>query len=213
MKKPDLVRLYEVCFPAVQNEMFMRKFATQLNGRFIRDDFVTGGKLRSVAWVLMNKEETVLHFPETYGRRVVVEMRDIWNNVLAEWTQPGYYYLNIPGVAMARLVAEIDVGGASEQEYMIALDLQDDLTITDVAIGGNEYEDSYRVVNPVTPIPPRDVAELGAGEFFSIASVIERFNPPKDPSIRPGLSYTEEATAPELEAAKIKALKKMNISY
>lgn len=65
--KPDFVKLYTYCYPAVQNEMYMREYIDDITGRFIRDDFPVDNKLHSVAWVLMHREQTVLHFPETYG--------------------------------------------------------------------------------------------------------------------------------------------------
>lgn len=67
MNKSTLIELYKYCFPAVQNEMYMRESISEMTGRFIRDDFPIDKKLHSVAWVLMNKEQSVLHFPETYG--------------------------------------------------------------------------------------------------------------------------------------------------
>lgn len=149
--------------------------------------------------------------PIHVGRKVVVEMHDIWNNLLATWTKPGYYYLNRPGVAVARIVVEIDVNASDEQDYMMALNLQDDISITDLTVGGNEYEGRLELIAPVVPIMPEDVAGLSAKEFFAIASVIVRYNPPRDTRIANAIKYTKLATALELEEARHAALKKMGI--
>lgn len=138
-------------------------------------------------------------------------MHDIWNNLLARWTTPGYYYLNRPGISVARIVAEIDVNAPDEQDYMMALNLQDDISITNLDLGGNEYEGRLELIRPVNPIMPADVKELSAKEFFAIASVVIAYNPPKDKKIIEDIRHTELATASELEAAKRTALKKMGI--
>lgn len=136
-------------------------------------------------------------------------MHDIYNKRLARWTTPGYYFLNRPGIAVARIVVEIDVNAPDEQDYMMALNLQDDISITDLTVGGNEYEGELELIAPITPIMPEDVAGLSAKQFFAIASVIVRYNPPSDKRIAGAIKYTEMATAPELEQARHIALKKM----
>ena len=204
----DFATLYAVCYPAVQNEMLMREGGGQMTGGFVRDDFPVDGKLYAIAWALMAKEHTVLHFPETYGRRAIAEMRDTWGNLLTRWTKPGYYYINRPGVAIARIEVAIDVDARSERDHMMALDVQNDFFISDLAVGGNEYEDKLALIKIPDTITMENVDELPAKQFFAIASVIVHYNPPKDKRIAQALRNTETAQPQVLEAAKQKALLK-----
>jgi hypothetical protein len=212
----DFATAFEACYPAVQNEMYMRESAGQINGRFIRDDQPWGdGWLRSVAWIIMTKEQTVLQFPETYGRKVIVTMVNLWDEPIATFSKPGYYGLSVPGEKVARLLAKIEVHPESESDWIMALDLQDTLSIVDIGVGADEYEDSQALVSTSEDLVSVDIAKMTAKEFFAIASTIVHYNPPRDKKLadklRATLRRTETARPSDLEAARIKALGRLGI--
>jgi hypothetical protein len=211
MPNPDLVELYKYCYNAVENEMYMRDSVGEMTGRFIRDDSINHGYLYSTAWILMTKEQAVLHFPPTYGRPTVVEMRDVWGNLLGRWAEPGYYYLNRPGITVAKLVAQIAVNPYDEQDYGSVYDLQQDMSITDITLGGNEWEGEMPLIYPKNPIPSKPVQDLSAREFFAIANVIALYNTPNNPDVIKDLYYTQTASTSELDKARTQALYEMGL--
>lgn len=212
----DYATAFEVCYPAVLNEMLMRDLAGHLNGRFVRDDQPTNdGWLRSVAWVVMTKEQTVLQFPETYGRKVIVTMVNLWDEPIATYSKPGYYLLNAPGEKVARLTAKIEVHPESETDWLMALDMQDTLSIVDIGLGADEYEDSQVLVVPSQRLESDDIASMTANEFFATASTIVHYNPPRDKKLaeklRAALHRSETAKPADLEAGRLKALARLGI--
>lgn len=212
----DFATAFEVVFPAILNEMIMREFAGHLNGRFIRDDQPgEDGWLRSTAWVLMSKEQTVLQIPETYGRKVVVTMVNLWNEPLHKFTKPGYYALHVEGEKIAHLTAKIEVHPESESDWLMALDLQDTISIVDIGLGNNEYQDSQVLIVPEKSLDRDDIAELTAKEYFALASTIVHFNPPRDKKLaeklRATLRRSETALPTDLESARLKALQRLGI--
>lgn len=207
----DYAAAFKACYPAVLNEMLIRESAGHLHGRFVRDDQPRGdGCLHSIAWIIVAKEQTVLQFPETYGRKAVVTMVNLWNEPLATFTKPGYYLLDAPGEKVAILTAKIEVHPESETDWLMALDLQDTFSIVDTSVGGHDYEDSQVLVVPAKSIETSDITQMSAKEFFAIASAILHFNPPRDKKLaqklRATLKLSETARPAELEAARAKVL-------
>lgn len=211
MSTKEFVRLYIQCYPGVKNEMTMRSSADQLNGRFMRDDQVVDGALHAMAWVIFSKETPILHFPETYGRKVTVTLYDIWNNVVTVYTKPGYYPLSIEGAAAGIVLATIECQNASnEQEYQMAFDVMQDLIINDIGLGVNDYEDFLTLVPAAATLNVVDPKEVSGKEYFAIANAVNRFNPLKGSS-RQLLQRTMTMSAPQLDEIKRLALIKMKI--
>ena len=174
----DLVELYARCFRGVKNEMLMRTNADQLSGTFLRDDQVVEGYLHAIAWVFFTQEDATLHFPESYGREVIVELTDIWGNVRAIYNKPGNYHMTIPSGSAGIVLARVRCfDGSEEREYQQAFDVLDDLSINDLDVGANDYEDSLTLIPAAGNLKNANPADLTGKEFFALANVIWTQNP------------------------------------
>ena len=216
MSAKEFVDLYIQCYPGVKNEMTMRANSEQLNCRFMYDDQVVDGALHAMAWIIFTRETPLLHFPEPYGRRVVVRLYDIWNNERAAFDKPGGYVLNIPGCSAGIAVASVACKDPrDEQEYQMAFDVMQDLSIQDVGVGGsaNDYEDYLTLVPSAATLNVEEPFEISGKEFFAIANAVYKFNPFPE-KVRTGyrtalLRRTMMMSAPELDRIKSAAMKKM----
>jgi hypothetical protein len=173
-----LVELYAQCFQGVKNEMMMRTNSEDLHGRFVTDDQVVNGYLHAMAWVLFKAEEVALNFPETYGRELEVALSDVWGNMRVMYNKPGVYHMNIPnasaGVVMARVRCQ---DGSDEREFQQAFDVLQDLTLNDIGLGVNDYEDQLPLVIGAGNLKTSNPADIPAKEFFAIANVVYTQNP------------------------------------
>ena len=217
MSTKEFVDLYVQCYPGVKNEMSMRTNAEYLNGRFNRDDQVVNGALHAMAWVIFTRETSVLHFPEPHGRRTVIKLYDIWNNERAIFDKPGEYVLSIPDCSVGTVVASIACRNEhDEQEYQMAFDVMQDLSIQDIGIGGsaNDYEDYLTLVPAAATLNVEEPSAISGKEFFAIANAVYKFNPFPE-KIRTGyrtalLRRTMTMSAPQLDAIKDAAIARMN---
>jgi hypothetical protein len=218
MSRKQFVEFYTELYPGVKNEMMMRANAEELNCRFMFDDQVVDGAMHSIAWVIFSKEEPMLQFPETYGRQVKVVLYDVWNNVRAVYTKPGEYHLEIPGCAAGIVLATVESKepGVDIQDYLMALDVIQNLVINDIGVGANDYEDFQTLVPAASTLNVDDPKDVSGKEFFAIANAVWEFNP------FPGSARTNKAresmliktkrmTPSELDEIKKEALSKMNV--
>jgi hypothetical protein len=216
MSTKEFIDLYIQCYPGVKNEMMMRTNADDLNGRFVYDDQVVDGALHAMAWVIFTRETPMLHFPEAYGRKVTVTLYDIWNNVRAVYNKAGDYLLDIPGCSAGVAMASIACSdGSDEQEYQMAFDVMQDLSIEDIGVGGsaNDYEDFLTLVPAASTLNVEEPFEISGKEFFAIANAVYKYNPFPE-KVRTGyrtelLKRTMSMTAPDLDVIKAKAMAKM----
>lgn len=217
MSTKEFVDLYVQCYPGVKNEMTMRTNAEYLNSRFIYDDQVVDGALHAMAWIIFAKETPLLHFPEPYGRKVVVKLYDVWNNERAIFNKPGEYVLNIPGCSAGIAMASVACrNGHDEQEYQMAFDIMQDLSIQDIGVGGsaNDYEDFLTLAPAAASLNVEEPFNVGGKEFFAIANAVYKFNPFPE-TVRTGyrtalLKRTMTMTAPQLDAIRDAAMARMN---
>ena len=210
--KRDLVELYAKCYPGVKNELAMRADAHQLHGRLLYDDQVVDGYLHGMAWLLFKQEDLTLHFPETYGREVSATLYDLWNNERQVFTKPGYYGLGIPDSAAGIILVRVRcMDRSNEQEYQQAFDVLQDITISDIGLGVNDYEDSQSEAPMASTLKTLKPDEISGKEFFAIATVVYDNNP--FPTHGTGktaalLEQTGRMTPVELEDIKRIAMKK-----
>ena len=212
MSTKEFVELCVELYPGVKNEMTMRANSENLNCRFMWDDQVVDGALHAMAWIVFSREVAMLHFPETYGRKVTVTLYDVWNNVRAIYDKPGKYHLEISGCSAGIAMASIECKNASdEQEYQMAFDVMQDLSIEDIAVGANDYEDYLTLVPSAATLNVSEPREISGKEFFAIANAVWKYNPfPGARSARRGelLSRTMTMNASDLDKIKEIALSK-----
>jgi hypothetical protein len=193
----------------------MRANADSLNCRFVRDDQVVRGALHAMAWIVFSREMAILHFPETYGRKVKVTLYDVWNNPRQVFDKPGVYRLDIPGSSAGVAIASVECkDGSNEQEYQMAFDVMQDLSIEDIGVGANDYEDFQTLVPAAATLDVRDPIGISGKEFFAIANAVWKFNqfPGKRTGYRGDLmARTMRMTASELDEIKRRAHVKMGL--